>query len=216
MRVLSRIMLISEDIALAKTRKVFEGIIREIISKEDPSSFNQGLMELGALICTPKSPSCLLCPVQTHCQAFAEGVEDELPIKSKKKKPKKLTMAAIILTDENDDVLIHRRPSSGLLANLWELPNHETKPGEGNQEEQLTKFLVDEYNITASVEEHLHNFEHVFTHLVWKIAVYKGVIKNKQVLIDDQLKLVSKDVLKKYPFPVSHQKIINSFILFNE
>ena len=50
----------------------------------DPSAFNQALMELGALICTPTSPSCLLCPVREHCQAFHEGVQTELPIKTKK------------------------------------------------------------------------------------------------------------------------------------
>ncbi|WP_081988524.1 A/G-specific adenine glycosylase, partial [Halobacillus sp. BBL2006] len=86
MRVLSRILHVEEDIAKQSTRKLFEELVRELISIEDPSSFNQGLMELGALICTPKTPSCMLCPIQEQCRAFEEGIETELPIKSSKKK----------------------------------------------------------------------------------------------------------------------------------
>ena len=73
MRVLSRILSIWEDIAKPATRKIFEEAVRELISHENPSFFNQALMELGALICTPTSPSCLLCRVREHCLAFFEG-----------------------------------------------------------------------------------------------------------------------------------------------
>jgi len=69
MRVLSRILLIEEDIAKPKTKKIFERAVMELIDKEDPSSFNQGLMELGAVICTPTKPKCLLCPVREYCTA---------------------------------------------------------------------------------------------------------------------------------------------------
>lgn len=89
MRVLSRILKVEEDIAKPRTKKIFEAYVRKIISHEDPSSFNQGMMELGAIVCTPKNPMCMLCPVQEHCQAFAEGVEKELPIKSAGKNKKR-------------------------------------------------------------------------------------------------------------------------------
>lgn len=86
MRVMSRILSVWDDIAKPKTKTLFEKIVEAFISEEKPSEFNQGLMELGAVICTPKSPSCLLCPVREHCSAFAEGCEKELPVKSKKEK----------------------------------------------------------------------------------------------------------------------------------
>src|SRR5699024_8375863 len=68
MRVLSRILYIRDNISDMRTRKRFENIIQDIIIHADPSSFNQGLMELGALICTPKKPACLLCPVKENCR----------------------------------------------------------------------------------------------------------------------------------------------------
>ena len=115
MRVLSRILLIWDDIAKSSSRKVFEEAVRELISHENPSFFNQALMELGALICTPTSPSCLLCPVREHCQAFHEGVQKELPIKTKKKKQRSVQLAAGIFTNEKGMILIRKRPDTGLL-----------------------------------------------------------------------------------------------------
>lgn len=93
MRVFSRVLRIEEDITLQRTKKLFEAYVKEMIDKDDPSSFNQAVMELGALICTPKSPACLFCPVQEQCSAFAEGVQEELPIKKKAKKAKNASLS---------------------------------------------------------------------------------------------------------------------------
>ena len=73
MRVLSRVLNIDADIALPKTKKIFEDAVMMLIDPNNTSAFNQGLMELGALICTPTSPKCLLCPVRDYCTAFHEG-----------------------------------------------------------------------------------------------------------------------------------------------
>jgi A/G-specific adenine glycosylase len=121
MRVLSRILLVEEDIAKPKTRKTFEEAVMEIISHENPSFFNQGLMELGALICTPTSPKCLLCPVREQCGAFEEGRQHELPVKTKAKKSKELNYAMLVIRS-GETVLMEKRPESGLLANMWQFP----------------------------------------------------------------------------------------------
>ena len=83
MRVISRLLLVEDDIALPKSKKIFENIIMDLIDPNDPSSFNQGLMELGATICTPR-PKCLLCPVRDYCSAFHEGRQEELPLNQEK------------------------------------------------------------------------------------------------------------------------------------
>ncbi|WLR51262.1 A/G-specific adenine glycosylase [Bacillus tianshenii] len=208
MRVLSRVFSVWEDIAKPKTRKQFEELVRKIIASENASDFNQGLMELGALICTPKSPSCLLCPVQSHCRAFHEGVEDQLPVKSRKKPPKPLVMTAVILRNEEGKVLVRRRPSKGLLANLWEFPNHEMKSGKLTQEKQLKDYIKDEYGIDVELQQHVLNIKHVFSHIVWNIAVYEA--ETTEVVEEaDGLMFVQPEELRDYPFPVSHQKIID-------
>lgn len=205
MRVISRILSIWEDIAKPKARKLFEEAIYKLIDKEDPSSFNQALMELGALICTPTSPSCLLCPVREHCSAFEEGVQAELPIKSKKKKPKPLQMAAVVLYDNEGNLYIHKRPSTGLLANLWEHPNVEvTQSKSKTYRDQLTEYLESEYEAKVNLSELIGTVEHVFSHLIWNISVYSGEVKNKP---KETLKRITKQELEQHAFPVSHQKI---------
>lgn len=210
MRVLSRILSIWEDISKVKTRKLFEEVVREIISVENPSFFNQALMELGAIICTPTSPSCLLCPVRDHCQAFEEGVQSELPVKSKKKAPKPLAMTAAVLVNEEGKILIHKRPSQGLLANLWEFPNHETI-GEFPQSDELSQFLNIEYGVKVKLGKVITTIEHVFSHLIWNITVFEGIIKN-EIEENDRLRLVTPEEIEEYTFPVSHQRIYKSFL----
>src|SRR5690625_3155666 len=108
MRVLSRVFQIDEDIAKAKTKRTFENITRNIISEEDPSSFNQGLMELGALICRPRNPKCEICPIQSQCQAFKTNTQTDYPVKSKKKKQKNISYYVLVFENESAEFLLKK------------------------------------------------------------------------------------------------------------
>jgi A/G-specific adenine glycosylase len=211
MRVLSRILLIHEDIAKPATRKIFERAVRTLICHNNPSYFNQALMELGALICTPTSPSCLLCPVLEHCQAFAEGAQQLLPIKTKKKKHRLVQLVAGVLCNDAGKFLIHKRPSEGLLADLWEFPNVEINVSDKNEQKQLLRFLEKVHHVEAKLEQFIGQVDHVFSHLEWNVHVFKGKITS----IDEEtsrLKLVSLDELQTYAFPVSHQKMLQAYL----
>jgi A/G-specific adenine glycosylase len=210
MRVLSRILSIWDDIAKPKTRKLFEEVVRLLISTDNPSYFNQGLMELGAIVCTPTSPSCLLCPVREHCRAFAEGIQTELPVKSKKKSSRSVHITAAVMTDEMGKVLIRKRPAQGLLANLWEFPNVEIAEGAGGEQDQLLAHLWSVHRVNASLQEPFGSIQHVFSHLVWNIQAYKGSL-HSEVEETAGVKTVTFDELKDYAFPVSHQNILKAF-----
>ncbi|HZG71469.1 MAG TPA: NUDIX domain-containing protein, partial [Chondromyces sp.] len=187
-----------------------EEAVTQLISEEDPSSFNQALMELGALICTPTSPSCLLCPVREHCHACQEGVQDQLPIKTKKKSVRRLHMGAVVLKTSDHQFLIHKRPDTGLLATLWEFPNTELSDT-GNPVKDLIVFLEKECGVTADIHSAVAvKIQHVFSHLTWDIDVYHGVISNIGIR-QDGWKLVSAEELEQYAFPVSHQKIWRNY-----
>ncbi|AZB41895.1 A/G-specific adenine glycosylase [Bacillus sp. FJAT-42376] len=210
MRVMSRILLIDEDIAKPKTRKLFDTAIREVIAKDNPSDFNQALMELGALICTPTSPSCLLCPVRDHCQASEEGKQTVLPVKSKKKKQKSLLLAAAVLTDSHGNFWIHKRPSEGLLANLWEFPNTETVSETMPQKDELELFLNKQYGALTELRPVEGIIQHVFSHLIWNITLFAG--KTERVEEGSGLVKVTEEQMKEYAFPVSHQKIYQLYL----
>ncbi len=214
MRVLSRILLLHDDIAKAKSRKTFEAAVRELIDHKHPAAFNQALMELGALICTPGRPACLLCPVQSHCLAFAAGVQSELPIKIQKKKTRDVSIVAAIVVNEKGEYLIHKRPSTGLLANLWEFPNFEMHTSLQSKRDFFEENFLEVYGVKPELTDLILTIDHVFSHLVWKIDAYKGILSSEieeQVLMKNQLKWVNKEELEQYAFPVPHQKIMKAF-----
>jgi len=199
MRVLSRLLLIKEDIQKVKTRKHFETIIREIIARDNPSYFNQALMELGALICTPRSPKCELCPVSSHCKAMKEGIQEQLPVKGKAKPPKPVAVSVAFL-ERDGQILIRQRPNQGLLAGLWELPNVE---GYRQELEEYFRQQNVEVLSLSPVMEH----QHIFSHLQWNMEVFYAEVDPSQ--INSTIgKWVHWEELGEYTFPVSFQKIL--------
>ncbi|GGM29744.1 A/G-specific adenine glycosylase [Paraliobacillus quinghaiensis] len=205
MRVLSRVLRIEEDIAKPRSRRIFEAAVQALISHENPSSFNQGLMELGALICTPKSPSCMLCPVQTHCKAFRDGVETELPIKSKAKKQKRIGYYAFAIENDNNEYLIEQRPDTGLLASMWQFPmveKHEV------DEEHILTWIQQVYGLSVNFDKKLLPIKHVFSHVIWEMDVIHVTITNSNADLK-QGRFVDLNYLEKYPFPVPHQKLVD-------
>ncbi|GAE46452.1 A/G-specific adenine glycosylase [Mesobacillus boroniphilus JCM 21738] len=215
MRVLSRILLIREDIARPASRKIFEAGVRELISHENPSYFNQAVMELGALICTPTSPSCLLCPVREHCQAFHEGVQNELPVKTKKKKQKNVQLAAGIFSDGKGRILIRKRPGTGLLANLWEFPTVELSLDFQRQRDQLAEHFEENYGLIPKLGDSIGEIGHVFSHLVWNIQVFSGQFTG-EIIETPQLKLVTEKEIQEFAFPVPYQKMLKQYLEYKK
>lgn len=204
MRVLARILKMKEDIAKPQTKKIVEQHVRELISHEDPSSFNQGMMELGAIVCTPKNPMCMLCPVREHCQAFAEGIEKQLPIKSKAKKQKTLPYVALLIRNHQQKYLIEKRPDTGLLANLWQFPMISVTETGFNQ---IVSWFEKEYGIQVTLKREVGSLKHVFSHLIWELEVHEAESTSTQTSLSNA-KFVSREEMDEYPFPVSHQKMM--------
>ncbi|WP_181350717.1 A/G-specific adenine glycosylase [Thalassobacillus sp. CUG 92003] len=204
MRVLSRLLLIDEDIAKPAVKKMFESLVRELISTDDPSAFNQGLMELGAMVCTPKTPACMLCPVQHHCRAFAEGMETELPVKKKQKKQKRIPYISLLIKDKQGNVLIEKRPEEGLLANLWQFP---MVPLLDVDKHHLNNWFYGEYGLHIKTGEQIEHINHTFSHIIWEMDVLDARVMGG-ALDKQHAWFVSPDSLHDYPFPVSHQKIL--------
>ncbi|WP_106768954.1 A/G-specific adenine glycosylase [Paenibacillus faecalis] len=184
MRVLSRYFLIEEDIMKGSTRSHMEDLVVSLIPEGRASDFNQGLMELGALVCTPKSPKCLTCPVMEHCAARLEGKEESLPIKTKAKPPRpeyRLTALVEGKDEHAGKVLIRKRPATGLLAGMWELPHILLSSDKGAglasipdeaAMDRLAGELKDE-GIPIVPVSHFMNAEHTFSHIHWNMRVFR-------------------------------------------
>jgi A/G-specific adenine glycosylase len=93
-----------------------------VLASGAPGPLNEALMELGALVCTPRSPSCGACPWRAACRAHAEGAVELYPVKAKKAARKALRVACVVVVDANDRLWLERRPGRGLFGGLWEPP----------------------------------------------------------------------------------------------
>lgn len=203
MRVLSRVLKIHDDIALPKTKKIFEAAVEQLIVPEVASSFNQGLMELGALICTPTSPKCLLCPVREYCIAFQEGEHEKLPVKTKKVKMTHLHYNVFVCIDEHERYLLEKRSTNGLLANMWQFPMIEQVDETKTSVQQLEQY----YGITVENMKNILSFKHVFSHLTWHIQSYLMVCSQTEDRIVADTGWFTKAEIEALPMPVPMLKI---------
>lgn len=125
-RVLSRWWAIQDPIdTAATTHRLWQLAEAVVAATDDPATCNQALMELGALICVPESPRCLVCPVVDFCAAAKQGIQNQLPVRSPRPAVPKVEAVVGIIYGQGkhtNKILIQQRPSKGLLGGLWEFP----------------------------------------------------------------------------------------------
>lgn len=183
MRVLTRYFRLHDNISKLTTRKKLEHVAQELIPKGCAADFNQALMELGALICMPKRPTCLFCPVNEHCAGRQAGEELVLPIKTKAKPPQEEFRLVALIEGKNEQegkILVRQRPPTGLLADMWELPHivisKQVKDKIKEDDSEGCLFLnqgLQSFGIEIKFSEHWLNTEHMFSHIHWRLHVYR-------------------------------------------
>lgn len=206
MRVFSRLLYLTDDIAKPATRIKIEHLVRQVIPQGRAGDFNQALMELGATVCVPRTPQCLTCPVFDYCLARREGVQEELPLKGKAKPPRPVNLQVAVIMREGK-VLINKRPEQGLLAGMWEFPMVETDvESESAKRDVLADGLRDRFGVEVEVVERLGEVQHTFSHLQWNMQVWVcDWIEGDD--LPPQVRFEEMDALDSYTFPVAHHKI---------
>jgi A/G-specific adenine glycosylase len=120
-RVLTRLLAISENLKAASTLERLWHAAARLVPSTGAGTFNQGLMELGALVCTPREPACLICPLSALCASRRLGLQDRLPVVTPRPKPLAVTEACAIVTSAGR-ILIVQRGRGGLWEQFWEFP----------------------------------------------------------------------------------------------
>jgi A/G-specific adenine glycosylase len=208
MRVFSRLFALEDDIARVATRKKMERIAVELIPEEAPGDFNQALMELGALICTPVSPQCLFCPVQTVCDAFRLGMEQELPRKKKAKSPRPVDVIFAVLRADGRTVA-EKRPDDGLFGGMWGLPTLEYSTREDPLE--TVRKLCDTNRIPVTNLFMKGVFTHIFSHLHWKVVVVEVRVAARCEELPEGWHWVEESELRQKPFSNVYRKAFQYF-----
>jgi A/G-specific adenine glycosylase len=152
-RVLSRLERLED-------RRAIEALAASLVPDRGAGEWNQALMELGALVCVPREPRCLACPLADLCEAHRAGVAAEFPPRAKKKaRPEAEVSVAIVVRD--GAILLERRPPRGLLAGMWAPPAVEGGP------EALAGALG------VRVRERIAAWRHAFSHKLWDLSAYR-------------------------------------------
>ena len=172
LRVMTRLMAYEADITSSSVRREIGEALRPQLA-EDPSAFNQALMELGAVICLSSgNPKCDRCPVASLCRAHEAGEELRYPPKKAKRK-RKIVQKTIFLFEYDGKTAIYRRPESGLLSGLWGFPETEDW-----LEPEETALWLEERGFDVSEIEPLGEAKHIFSHLEWHMTGYRIVLRS--------------------------------------
>lgn len=174
-RVLSRLFAFGGDTKSAAGKKQMQAWADALLVKGRAGAFNEAMMELGALVCLPKSPKCLACPMRSVCAAFVKGDPVKFPMTKKKGKVPHIIVGAAVTMNRKGEVLIAQRKQDDMLGGLWEFPGGKQEPGE-TIEECIARELYEELCIKTVVGEHVTTVEHAYSHFTMTMHVYRAKI----------------------------------------
>lgn len=172
-RVLSRVFGIIDDISDARSFQVFEKKANSLIPQNNAAEFNQAIMDFGAIQCTPKKPACALCPFSLNCFAFNKGMIEQLPVKTKKVKVKKLYFNYLVI-EGNEQFLLKERGAKNIWQGLYDFPLIESAKSL-SEEEILSQLDQREDMMLEGVSSEV---KHVLTHRQIFARFYKLKVKD--------------------------------------
>jgi A/G-specific adenine glycosylase len=171
-RVLARVFNLTDDVKSPAGEKKLWALAESLVPKGRAGDYNQALMDLGATICRPQNPACLLCPLLGVCQAQRLGLQNERPVSAKRAPTPHYDVTAAIIR-HNGRVLIARRPLDKLLGGLWEFPGGKCEPGE-TLPGCLKREIREELGMRIAVGEQRLTLKHGFTHFKITLHVFEA------------------------------------------
>lgn len=196
-RVLARYFGVFVPINSNEGIKYFKTLARKIMDVDHIRDYNQGIMEFGAIQCTPKNPDCMYCPLNDSCVAFQKGSIQNLPVKINKTKVKHRYFNYLVLMDGNGKTILRKRTGKGIWQNLWEFPLLESK--EAIDKDAVAKEMDgfwDAEKVRAILRYNdspiIHKLSHQHLHTVFWIVETDEKMENGMPLSQ----------LEKYPVPV--------------
>lgn len=205
-RVMARFLGLKIDLNRPINHQKLDQILHEMIPEKEPWIFNEALMELGALVCSPQAPSCSLCPLKSNCYAYQHCAQNELPLKTVRKKTIKLNRAVFIL--EYKKSILIQKVMSDIMQDLYEFPYFEFKYQKGFD-------ILDDERLSAwaSLSKEvitLPKVSHGFTH--FRVTLWPFHFKlNKKIPYED-FAWHSIEDLKQKPFSSGHRRVMAHFV----
>ena len=196
LRVVARLTGDHAPINQVKTRNHFQKLVDEWVDPVDSRKFNYGMMDLGATVCTPTKPGCMICPLQGPCVAYRDGLTHVLPHKEKKLKRKKRYVNFYLNWNPEGKLEVQQRPEKGLWGGLWEIPNEDIPLDvwQSKQDEKGGQYKME--------------FKHVFTHIDMFIHVFER--ENVREISQPAGQFISPEEISNFAFARAVLKIFEA------
>jgi A/G-specific adenine glycosylase len=207
-RVLARLLTMAAPTNQAASHTVFQAEADRLLARRRPADFNQAMMELGALVCTPTSPNCLVCPLTRFCAAHRGGTVARYPHRVASR-PVPEVQIAVGVVFKNDRVLITRRPEQGLLGGLWEFPGGKLREDE-SPAEACVREIKEEVNLDVAIEGPLAQVRHAYSHFRIHMHVFRCRFTTGRVRLNGPTdhRWVRIADIDRFAFPGANHKFI--------
>jgi A/G-specific adenine glycosylase len=205
LRVFARIYEIQKDVLDPKTKKEITEKVTENIYLDSPSDYTESIMELGALLCQPKNPKCLFCPVQTNCKAYQHGTMENIPLRINKTVQVEEKLVVLILQQKNA-IWMEKRKDDGLLGGFWQLPNFYVKPKIPIPQQIENCFLLEKF--TPMISQFLFEEKYMYSHRIWKMEVFEIKMDTSLLQNSETSQWIDRPDLKNFPIGGAFRKII--------
>lgn len=206
-RVLTRLTACGSDPRRAPVRRAIEGLAERLLPPGTAAVHNQAVMELGAVVCAPRSPRCEVCPLRPSCRARLVDPEAFPARREPRAVPHRDVAIGLVL--KAGSVLVSRRPYGGMLGGLWEFPGGKVEPGE-TPREALHRELWEEVGLRVRVERALPTVDHAYSHL--RVTLHPFVCSplesDPRVGEGHPTHWIRVDELPDYPMPRANRKVI--------
>ncbi len=209
-RVFARLFDIRSALRERRSLRFIEETARAILPKGNARNFNQAIMELGAVVCTPRNPLCPACPIGKECRSRILGVAAQRPVPSPPKSSTSLQVAVGLLIS-NEKIFIQKRPPGGLMPGLWEFPGGKVRAGE-TPEDALVREFLEELEVRVGDLRKISVIRHNYTSFRVDLHAYTcrlaGRGQRPVLRTATAGRWVTRDEINRFPFPAANQKLI--------
>ena len=207
-RLLARLIALQEPTTTAASQAALWRVAGEVLPRKRVGLFNQALMELGSLVCTPRAPACSSCPVARHCSTFAQGLQEEIPVPKQKTQYEAVEEAALVIWS-NDQLLLRRCGSDERWAGLWDFPRFAVQAtSTTSRRREVARRAHEMTGVPSADVRKLTVLKHAVTRYRITLTCYEALATETPVLVNNEdLQWLAVEQLEATPLSVTGRKL---------